>query len=153
MPTRRTVGVGSATVEVGAEHRVGLVERRAARRGRAQSVDEAVDVGDVAVHREHGVGDDERAPAVARSREQRVERVEVAVRVHRDLGPGEAGAVDDRRVVQLVGARRARPGPPNVVSTPRFAAKPVGNSTARLGALPRRELVLELAVHRPATRR
>ena len=40
------------------------------------------------------------------------------------------------------------PSPPNVVSTPRFAAKPVGKSAARGVAFHSRELALELGVDR-----
>ena len=40
------------------------------------------------------------------------------------------------------------PGPPNVVSTPRFAANPVGKSTAASVCFHVRQRVLELGVHR-----
>ena len=50
----------------------------------------------------------------------------------------QPAAVDDRGVVELVADdEHARPWP-NVVSTPRLAAKPVGNSSAASASLPRR---------------
>ena len=85
------------------EHGVGLVEHEQRSVAGAASAAEAVEVGEVAVHREDGVGDDERAPAAA-PREQPVEVVEVGVAVDRDRRVREPATVDDRRVVQLVGA-------------------------------------------------
>ena len=54
-------------------------------------VDERVEVGDVAVHREHGVADDERAPRAAVA-QQRREVVEVVVAVDGDVGRARAGS-------------------------------------------------------------
>ena len=59
-----------------------------------------------------------------------VQMVEVAVPVDGHVGGREPAPVDDRSVVQLVGADQ-HAAVPNVVSTPRLAAKPVGNSAAR----------------------
>ena len=132
-----------------ARARRGPRRARAARRGAAHSSSEVVDRRDVAVHREHRVGDDDRRAGATGARAAVGERGRGrGGGTPRRVGPGEAAAVDDRRVVQLVGARRARRGPPNVVSTPRLAAKPVGKSTRGLGALPLGERGLELAVHR-----
>jgi hypothetical protein len=61
-----------------------------------------LDRGDVAVHREDAVGDDERA-APLRLPQAPGEVLEVRVPVDEDLGPGEPAAVDDAGVVQLVG--------------------------------------------------
>ena len=55
-------------VEVGPEHRVGLVEHEQRAVRGAHSSTSASTVGDVAVHREHGVGDDERARRSPRGR-------------------------------------------------------------------------------------
>ena len=109
---------------------------------------ERVDVGDVAVHREHGVADDERAAAVGPVAQQRVERAEVAVPVDRDLAAGEPAAVDDRRVVELVRAdERARAAERGEHAEVRGEA---GREEHRgLGALPVGERALELGVHRP----
>ena len=66
--------------------------------------------GDVAVHREDAVGDDQRA-AAARLAQPPGEVLDVAVAVDEGLGPGQPAAVDDAGVVELVGeddARRAR---------------------------------------------
>ncbi len=96
-------------VELGPEDGVRLVddEQRALA---CAEVDQRVDVGDVAVHREGGVGHDERAPRAAVA-QQCGEVVEIAVTVDGDVGPGEAAPVDDRRVVELVAAHEhARAG-------------------------------------------
>jgi hypothetical protein len=59
---------------------------------------------DVAVHREHAVGDDEDAARTGgpRGRQLSVEVPQVAVRVAEPLRLRQPDAVDDRRVVQLV---------------------------------------------------
>ena len=57
---------------------------------------------EVAVHREHGVGDDDRLAAAGTAQPAR-ERVEVGVRVDDRLRAREAAAVDDRGVVERVG--------------------------------------------------
>ncbi len=133
--------------EVGTEDRVGLVEDEQRAVVRAD-LDEAVDVGEVAVHREHGVAHHERAPAFGPVVEQRVERSQVAVREHRDLAAGEAGAVDDRRVVELVGAEeRSRSAERGEHAEVRGEA---GREEHRgVGVLPVGELLLELGVDRP----
>ena len=64
------------------EHEQGIVA------GREQA--ERVEVGAVAVHREDGVGDDERAPAFA-ARQQPVEVLEVGVPVHLERRREKAG--------------------------------------------------------------
>ena len=100
-PQDRRVGSGN---EVGSEDRVGLVDHEQCTVAGRQ-LEQAVDVGEVAVHREHGVGDDERHGALGPGGSTRSsERVEVAVRVDGDLGTREPGPVDDRRVVEFVRA-------------------------------------------------
>ena len=78
---------------VGAEHGVGLVEHEQ-RPVAAAAVDELVHRRDVAVHREHGVGDDDGAPA-GRARSASVQRpvevVDVAVAVDRPRRRGPGG--------------------------------------------------------------
>ena len=60
------------------------------------------ELGDVAVHREEAVGDDQ-AAVTRQPPEAPGEVLEVAVAVDERLGAGEAAAVDDARVVELVG--------------------------------------------------
>ncbi len=106
-PDAQHVGVGVRRSTVGTEHGVRLVEHEQRVLLRTD-LDERGEVGDVAVHREDGVAHDERAPAAAVA-EQVAQVFEVAVAVHRGVGAREAAAVDDRRVVELVGVHdRAR---------------------------------------------
>ncbi len=64
----------------------------------------------VAVHREDPVGDDQRGAPLGLAQPPG-EVLDVAVAVDEGLGPGEATAVDDAGVVELVGEDRlARPG-------------------------------------------
>ena len=60
---------------------------------------------DVAVHAEHGVGDDHLDVGVRRV-EHRAQRVHIAVRIDLHVGAGQARAVDQRRVIQRVGEER-----------------------------------------------
>ena len=60
-------------------------------------------VRDVAVHREHAVRGDQPAARAGRLLELRLQIGHVAVAVAQPLGLDQADAVDDRRVVQLVG--------------------------------------------------
>ena len=65
---------------------------------------------DVAVHREHAVGDQELvASRRLRLGEERVGRGRVLVREDLDLGPRQSGAVDDRGVIEGVGEDRVVP--------------------------------------------
>ncbi len=66
---------------------------------------EPCDVGEITVHREHGVAYHQRA-AVAAVVQQRSEVIEVVVAVDRRLAPRQPASVDDRRVVQLIGAHQ-----------------------------------------------
>jgi hypothetical protein len=67
-------------------------------RHRAQLIER----GDVAVHREHAVGDDERASRTGSGRQLRREVPHVAVLVAEPLRLRQPDAVDDRGVIQLV---------------------------------------------------
>ena len=57
----------------------------------------------VAVHAEHAVGDEQRSLSARKVREDRASRRDVAVRKHFDRRATQASAVDDARVIQLVG--------------------------------------------------
>ena len=67
-----------------------------------RELDDLLERRDVAVHREHAVGHDQR-PAVVRVAQAPGQVVDVAVAVDERLGAREPAAVDDRRVVELVG--------------------------------------------------
>ena len=100
-------GAGGCGVDAGARAR--RAPRRAPERAVAGAhVDQRGDVDHVAVHRERAVGHDQRRapPAAVDVDEQLGQVVEVGVAVDPHLGPGQAGAVDDRRVVELVGQDR-----------------------------------------------
>ena len=103
---------------------------RAARRGRRTASASAVDGGDVAVHREHGVGDDERAGAARRrssassGRGRRGGRPRPRPAARRQPSMIDAWLSSSEHD-EHVRARRTS------ASTPRLAAKPVGNSSAR----------------------
>ena len=78
---------------------------------RRATLDDRLERRDVAVHREHRVGDDHRARAAALAQAP-LEVLDVAVAVDEDLGAREPAAVDDRGVVERVGEdRRARRRP------------------------------------------
>ena len=66
-------------------------------------VADRVELGGVAVHREHAVGRHEPEASVRRLVQSRLELVHVAVRVPEPTRLAEADPVDDRGVVQLVG--------------------------------------------------
>ena len=68
----------------------------------ARELAQPAELRDVAVHREEAVGDDQAAVA-GQPAEAPGEVLEVAVAVDERLGPGEAAAVDDARVIELVG--------------------------------------------------
>jgi len=68
----------------------------------AREIDDSLERSEVAVHREHRIGHDQRRPASG-APEAGCERVEVAVFINDGLGPGLATAVDDRGVVEGVG--------------------------------------------------
>ena len=76
------------------------------------------------------------------------------VAVHRAPRPvARPAAVDDRGVVELVGAGCARRAAPSVASTPRLAAKPVGNSSAASVPFQPASVGLEVVVHGSGARR
>ena len=112
---------------------------------RRATVDQAVEVGHVAVHGEDGVGDDDRPARPGGQRRRRGRQVAVGIDAH--VGPGQPAAVDDRGVVELVGVDD-HSGAAKTDRTDRLAANPVGKRTARLGALPVGERRLELVVDR-----
>ncbi len=58
---------------------------------------------EVAVHAEHAVGDEQLALRGRQRLEDRPRRSRVLVREHLDRRPAEPGAVDDARVIELVG--------------------------------------------------
>ena len=58
---------------------------------------------EVAVHAEDAVGDEQLALRGRQLLQDRARRVDVLVRKHLDRGAAQAAAVDDARVVQLVG--------------------------------------------------
>ena len=70
------------------------------------------------------------------------------MRIDVDGRPGEAAAVDDRRVVERVGVD-VHAFAPKTESTERLAAKPVGKTHRALASLPSGERRLELGVDRP----
>ena len=119
---------------------------------RAQRSTSAGEVGDVAVHREHRVGDHERTPRAPVAQERR-EVVEIAVAIHRDIGPGsESAAVDDRRVVELVAAdEHAGSGERGDDAEVRREAR--GEERGAGHRLPVGELGFELGVYRSRARR
>ena len=86
-----------------AEHRVGFVEheQRAVARARVAA---SASTSAASPSIENTVSLTTTARRSPRAGEQRVEMVEVAVAVDRDVGAAQPAAVDDRRVVQLVGA-------------------------------------------------
>ena len=102
-----------------------LRRARAARRAGAQIVEQRIDVGGVAVHREHGVAHDDRAPLAARG-EHGIEVLEVTVAEDRHARLAQPAAVDDRCVVQLVRAHE------HIGATER-------GEDAEIGGEPRRE--------------
>src|SRR5581483_2498718 len=110
-------------------------------------LDQLVDRCRVAVHREHGVGDDDRSSGAV---QQSVDGVDIAVRIHMDVAAAEPAAVDDRRMVELVTADTyIRP-------CQRRKHTQVGRETRRkdegaLAALPGSQLCFELAVDRTGT--
>ena len=71
------------------------------------------------------------------------EVIDVGVAVHRDARRGLSRQPSTIEAWFSSSEQTRVPGPPSVVRTPRFAAKPVGKSTAALGLLPRRQLDLE----------
>ena len=133
-------------VDVGAEHRVRLVEHEQRAVVRAH-LGELVDRRDVAVHREHGVGHDDGAAARRAAREQLVGVGGVAVRVDRERRAGQASpsmidawlssSEHDEHVRSGEGAEHTEVG-----------GEPGGEQHRGLGVLPRRERGLELVVHR-----
>ncbi len=114
-------------VRLGPEDGVGLVDDEEGGFPGAQ-VEERIDVDEVAVHREDGVGDHQGAASTTPA-EQCREMVEIAMSVDRHI----RGA---RRQPSMIDAwfssslHTSTPGPANVVMTPRFVANPVGNSAA-----------------------
>ena len=139
-------------VRVWPEHRVGLVEYE---HGVVLGTErhELLDIGEVAVHREHGIAHHD----CARRRvgvlvQQLRQLVEMPVVVHGDVGTRETAAVDDRRVVELVGAHE-RAAPAERGKGADVRGEPGGEQHGRLFLLPRRELVLELGVHGTRARR
>ena len=84
-------------------------------------LDELGQRGDVAVHREDAVGDDQRAAALGLTGDPPGEVLDVAVVVDERLGAREPAAVDDRGVVELVGEDHVAPRGPAPRSTPTLA--------------------------------
>ena len=108
-------------------------------------VEEIVEGRDVAVHREHGLGDDHRACRVGLE-EKLVDVRRVAVPVHREWCLREATPVDERRVVQLVGHHehvRARERREHA----QVGREPGGEQHRVVGVLPLGERGFELGVH------
>ena len=58
---------------------------------------------EIAVHAEDAVGDDELALPGGQVTQNRARRLDVLVRKHLDRGAAQPAAVDDARVIQLVG--------------------------------------------------
>ncbi len=136
--------LGGATA-VGAEHagRVRLVDHQH-RAAPFTHVDEVRQRGEIAVHAEHGIGDDER-PALAFAGEEVVELGGVFVRVDAEGRAREAASVEDARVVQAVAEDRV------ALAGERRDRADVGHVAGReddrgLGALESRDGVFEFAV-------
>ena len=96
-------GLGEGAAAAGAERAraVGVVDDRA----QAVALGELDDLGqrgDVAVHREHAVGDDQGAPALGLA-DAPPEVLHVAVVIDEHLRAREPAAVDERSVVELIG--------------------------------------------------
>ena len=105
---------------------------------------DAVEPGEVAVHREDAVGRDQPATRPCGFLEPRLELVHVAVRVAKPLGLAEADPVDDRGVVELVGDDRV------LLAEERLEEAAVGVEARAeedrvVGAEERRDPLLELA--------
>ena len=62
------------------------------------------ELGEIAIHREHAIGDDDDAPgaALARGLQLRLEVVHVAIGEAEAAGLGEPDAIDDRGMVQRI---------------------------------------------------
>jgi hypothetical protein len=67
----------------------------------ARKLDKIGDRGDVALHRENRVGDDQRSAVVGLTQPPR-QVLEVGVAIDEALRAGEPASVDDARVVELV---------------------------------------------------
>ena len=107
--------------------------------------DDLVELGDVAVHREHAVGRDQARALALRLLQLLFELGHVAVRVAPALGLAQADAVDDRGMVQRVGDHRV------LLAEHRLEQAAVGVEAARIqdrvvGAEESRDRRLELLV-------
>ena len=109
---------------------VRLVDHQAAAVA-ARQLEQLGDRGDVAVHREDRVGDDQRR-AIARLAQPPGQVLEVGVAVDEPLGARDPAAVDDARVVELVREDDLRRGPRARRSCPGWPGSP-----SRTGAPPR----------------
>ena len=131
-------------MQVGTEHRVGFVEDEE-RPDAVRERGELLGVGDIAVHGEHGVRDDDDLATARAVGDRRVECFEVAVRIDRNVGVGQARAVDDRRVVELVRADQDT-GIGEGGEYAEVGREPGGKEHRSLGVLPLGECRLELGV-------
>ena len=137
------LGHGAATARAQRTGGMGLVDHHAGVVGLGE-LDDLQQRGDVAVHREHAVGDDQRAPA-ARLLEAPGQMLHVGVVVDEGLGPGEPAAVHQRGVVERVGEHDlALTGERR--HDPRVGEIAGAEQHARLPALEVREALLEAAV-------
>ena len=125
---KQLAGAGAARAEhAGA---VRLVDHQP-RAVRLAELDDPRQGGDVALHREDAVDDDEHAAAVVdRALEHLLELVEPAVAERAQLGPREQAAVEDRGVVGRSRRSRCRPGARIVPSVPTLAWWPVVKTIA-----------------------
>ena len=154
-----SVPVRMSTRSIDVEVRVGAATARADEPDGVRVVDQdecvvplgevadRVELGRVAVHREDAVGRDQPEACVGGLVQPRLELVHVAVRVAEPPRLAEADAVDDRRVVQLVGDH----GVPLVEQRLEDAAVGVEARAEQdrvLRAEERREALLQLAVER-----
>ena len=75
--------------------------------------------------------------------------LDVAVAVHRHLGPGQASAVDDGRVIEFV-RNDSTPGPEGG-ENPKVGLEAGRKDQGRLAVAPGRELIFKGRMDRPVT--
>jgi hypothetical protein len=125
--------IDAVEVGIGAEHRVRVVEHEQRAVARAH-LGQCLDRRDVAVHGEHGVADHDGPPSGSLG-EEVAHVLGIGVAVHRDLGARHPAPVDDRGVVERVGAHE-HVGPAERGEHPEVRGEAGGEEHRGLGAAP-----------------